>query len=230
MHKAKLKILVKVHSKEIIDDIQKNGTLWMNPIDTFQKIENKIKRDKNENLTTLLQAKKSRIKIDGVEFELVPDSQVGLYIPKEDKYKFSHIFCMAGFYSDTELRADMKIFDASLLKHGNTILVIHNVGEFIKRLKKSIDIIKWKNPNIKLSTDRVEYINENTYHGEMGPFKKFSSYKHEQEWRIGISGVTGLTSPFILKLGSIEDISGQVKVCDFKNDITKEDDSIVLNF
>jgi hypothetical protein len=51
----------------------------------------------------------------------------------------------------------------------------------------------------------VEYFNPDTYSGEVGPFRKPSSFEYQQEFRIIIT--PGTVEPVKLKVGNLKDIT-----------------------
>lgn len=90
---------------------------------------------------------------------------------------------------------------------GNKAVVIfgEKIFEFIKRLKNAIEINK---NNYKNAVEKsIEYVDYNTYHGEMGIFKKYSEFKWQFEWRFAIRKIKKDYSPVILKIGNIYDIA-----------------------
>ncbi|WP_408901178.1 hypothetical protein [Photobacterium piscicola] len=120
-------------------------------------------------------------------------------------------------YSMTKI-SDQDILDAGesglflsrdFLKFGNKAIVISNesIEKFEIILKSAID----KNKNIypvkkgDLIANKVEYVDRDTYHGEIGIYKKFSDYKWQYEWRLAFMQKSN-EGPFILKLGSLREL------------------------
>lgn len=213
--------LIKFQTEEIIKDIYKNGTIYLNTIEFFKNTTNKIKQDKNETITDLWQADQiGEIIVGGRSFDIVKNSNIKVYSP----IKLTHIYSFAGLYSDDEYEIGGKIFDEKLLEHGEYLILIYNPKEFFERF----DLILKKEKIGRCRRNRVEYIDEKKYHGTMNPFKKFNYYEHEQEYRLGISH--SISEPVILKLGSLEDISEIFKVSDFKNSSSYIDNKLSLIF
>lgn len=231
--KNKLILLFKFQNKEIINDLYQNGTIFMNTINFFHNCENEVKRDQNENITHLLQIKKGhKLLINGHVLHPVEGTHFKMYIPDDDKHKFTHIFSMAGLYSNDIYNVNDKVLDKKLFEHGKYILIIHNVKTFIKLFSQAIDaFINREKCYSTFFTNIVEYINPENYDGEMGSFRKLNYYKHEKEWRIGVCCPSKYSKPLILTLGSLKNISTVFKIESIKNIVTQnKDGSLCYNF
>jgi hypothetical protein len=70
-----------------------------------------------------------------------------------------------------------------------------------------IETVTRQDPDIdKLAAKPIDYISED-YHGKVDIFKKFTCFKYQQEWRCAIRNYEEFKKPFILNIGSLEDIS-----------------------
>ncbi len=214
-NKYELFCIIKFGTKENITELQKNGTIFMQRLHNYQKIEHDEIGDKNEGLTHLFQANKVKsFKINGKKVEVVKNIKVqasNAYNP--------FIFCS---YALTENSFDDNFnntIDKKNLNFGDTALLITDINTFYERIEKTLQ------SNENLYADVVEYIDENIFHGEMGVFKKIDTYKHQNEHRIIIEKDC---KDNILKfnIGAIHDISKIYSSKDLLNTLRLVEDNI----
>ena len=104
------------------------------------------------------------------------------------------IFCSYTLFDD------FVTLDKRCLDFGDTALIITDFNTFYERIEKTLQA------NENLYANIIEYIDEDTFHGEMGVFKKFNKYKHQNEHRIVID--KNIKENIIkFDIGSIKDIS-----------------------
>ncbi|MCP3660379.1 MAG: hypothetical protein GY830_08790 [Bacteroidetes bacterium] len=222
----KLQFLLKFHEKKIIEDMYENGAIFMNTIDYFENTENKVKKDKNENITHLSQSNKMlKFNIAGKNMQLVKNTQVKIKCSNYMRNVYTHKFSFFGLYSDDKYEIGEKIFDKKMLEHGKYLLLILNPKEFFKRFLQVL-----KDEIIQYYCDRVQYINEKIYEGEMGPFKKFEKFAYEKEYRICINHSKVYDHSVTFKIGNLKDIAYIISSSDLKNKVEKTDKGYAYNF
>jgi hypothetical protein len=217
-------MFIKFSNKEFIEPLQKEGLIYMNSFDFFKQCENKEQLDPDENITQLLQGDKCEICFEGYtsngENGLV---DVKINAPFLSSQEFTHLFCMWHIGQNEEIKEDCKIFDEKMKDFGDTMLVIYNPKSFMDKLKKALDKAVNSNEIIYAETKKVDYVDFSTYHGEIEAFRKKIQYKHQSEWRLALQR-EDYKSPYVLKVGSIEDCSVVIPVNKCKNRITLKDD------
>ena len=224
MTNQKAIIFVKFGEKERIETFQKEGLLYMNPLEYFRNLRNEPQRgDENECITHLFQPNKIKILVNGEQIK--QEDIIGPILQDNNSQNFSHMFCMSCLSIDASQKQDSKLFNDAMTKGwGDTILVIYNATEFMNRLNKKIESFKIK------QAKQVEYIDPKTYHGVMGPFRKFNEFSHQKEWRLILDASQNKNDAYKLFLGSIEDISRQMPIAEFKNEIIQKSNEIFINF
>ena len=109
---------------EHVKSFVEHGRIYMNPIAYFKNIEGDLERtDKNENITGLHQADGVKIEIDGRPLNGLTE-QVTYYIPDQDQFMASHIFCMSHLFCGQSIRDDNKIFDDRVKGFGEAFAVV----------------------------------------------------------------------------------------------------------
>ena len=127
-------LFLKFGQQEHIEQLQKQGLIYCNTFEYFQKCENKEQHDPYENASEILKGKNCKLIIDGKEFEVDPESSIGIYKGNDPNCDYTNIFCTAAFSYDSKLVHNHNIYDPSLFDFGNTILVIHDIEIFISRM------------------------------------------------------------------------------------------------
>lgn len=87
--------------------------------------------------------------------------------------------------------------DGDLDKGGD---LITDAPEFLRRAQRAVDREK-----LTLKYGSIEYVERESHHGPMGPFRKFSDYKKQSEFRL--HPLPEIEPVRILDLGSLEDIA-----------------------
>jgi hypothetical protein len=89
------------------------------------------------------------------------------------------------------------------MEFGDVAVVIKDLKEFIERIKTA-SIKK----EMGLFQAPVEYIDKKVHQGKMGPFRKFSEYEYQSEFRFVLDSEVQMSKEFIkLPIGDIRDIT-----------------------
>lgn len=95
-------------------------------------------------------------------------------------------------------------------------LVFRNPNEFINRIRTAC-----KRDGVGLSGDMVRYVDLSQYHGKVPDerigFIKQSRHKHEREYRFIFRSSKGLSNPFRLPIGDIQDITMLMPLKEFRS-------------
>jgi hypothetical protein len=95
-------------------------------------------------------------------------------------------------------------FNENMANFGSHGIAILNPKEFLDRVVKYA-----KTNSISFESKVVEYVDGNTYNGEMGIFRKMKEYELQNEIRFA---VYNRPAPFKMMLGSLKDISGIINI------------------
>ncbi|KHJ52718.1 hypothetical protein PZ78_00750 [Vreelandella venusta] len=159
-----------------------------------------LRADANEGVDETWQFKKISIQDKSGKWVEIGGAQSPLMYRHGDQ-KSRNILCM---YMFTD-KADFE-FDSRNLDFGDTAVIITDLKEFLRRFKLAADNIGkrlWHGP--------IQYVDKSYYHGQMGPFRKFSDYEYQSEFRFvlfGESGAPSLSMKF--SIGDIRDIARTV--------------------
>lgn len=212
--------LARFSEHKYITSFVKKGELYMNPISSFQTIEDgNVRGDSHENRTSLLQPQNIQLEINGHAFD--PKNfaaPISIYSPDDDKERITHIFSMLSINNQSHVRDDMRIFDPRINEFGDTAALIpnKNIGIYFQRVRQKLQQLCDRGEIHSSKSSLVNYIPFGTYHGSTDAFTKPDAYKWQCEFRIGVSAYQD-SSPIVLELGSLEDICYTIKISDMKN-------------
>lgn len=185
-----IKLLSSVYLESFLD-----GNLYMNTPEYFSVLEaaDLVRSDTDEGIHTSLQP--IEVSIRNEKGEWIPIA--GLMNPiiyRTEEAAAYNMYCMYGIQE-----LIIEPLDERNLAFGDTFVAIKNANEFLSRIEKAADKI-----GRECHHSLIEYVDRVTYEGFMGPFRKFSSFGYQQEFRIVLLGGDG--SPTTLSIGDIRDI------------------------
>lgn len=185
-----VKLIEGVYVEDFLD-----GNLYLNTCGYFKDLppEDICRRDANEALVEIHQALSVEI-LDPRAKEWLKLPHVGPVRGHGDHFDHLNVLCL---YMLTDRQEDT--FDDRNLAFGDAAIIIHALPEFLRRLWTATRAAGWKG-----SGQPVEYVNQDEYEGVMGPFRKFSEYAYQREYRLVVA--TGEMKPVRLALGNLRDI------------------------
>ena len=172
-----------------------NGNLYMNTPKYFATLEEAdlVRSDADEGIHTSMQTKE--VSIRNEQGEWVPIA--GLINPVLYRTQDAATYNMYCMYGIQELIEEP--LDDRNLAFGDTFVAITNSEEFLRRVKEAAD-----KEGRAYEHALIEYVDRETFDGFMGPFRKFSSFAYQQEFRMVLLGGDGF--PTTLSIGDIRDI------------------------
>lgn len=192
--------LFKFGESEHIESFVNEGLLHMNTLRYFRDLEAKCDRvrpDRDEGSTWCIQANKAAISMKPRDAWIKVGTILGPIRTTDGREDITNVFCMFALHTNpvSEPLVHEKNFE-----FGDTFAVLTNPVEFLRRVNEAAVC-----ESLSVHKGLVEYFNSSTYHGPMGPFRKFSEFAYQSEFRIAIEG--GKNEPLRLKIGSLLDIA-----------------------
>src|SRR5690625_574853 len=171
-------ILAKILPQKYVSDFL-DGNLHMNTDDFFTEIESSdvLRSDIYEGADEARQFKQISIKSSSGEWVPIKGARSPLIHRYREK-DVRHILCM---YMFTD-RPDF-CFDHRNIGFGDTAILITDLKEFLKRVKAAAAAV-----GKPLFHGPVEYVDKQLHDGQMGPFRKFSEYEYQSEFRLVMVG------------------------------------------
>lgn len=195
-----LHILIKIGQKEHIEDLQKNGTIFMNPVRYFKAIEDsELRGDPDEGIGGIQQLDNLTIYADDKELPIHKLSkEYSIQLKTKEPELSGNIYSLYSISSLTDIKK-FKIHERNS-EFGEYFIVIHNTKEFMNRIQEKVVELGYD-----LDFDLVKYYNNKNFTGRLGMFHKPNKYGYQKEFRLFIKREE--SSPLVFRIGSIEDIS-----------------------
>lgn len=204
--------LIKIKTSEIIEDLQKNGTIYMNKLQYYRDYE------KNTGETVVGDMNEGRIPIHNA-FLVNPETNETIQLQDTSVECDIHdcfAYCM--FFINPN-NGDFAFTDKQkekFMSFGDTALLITNQLEFIRRIKNRINEM-----GLDLLHHSISYYNSNEDSANLWfslmngmhniAFWKDSEYAYQQEYRFLIKNDNIKDDHLVIDIGNIEDISKVIK-------------------
>lgn len=210
-----LRLMMKFGAKEHLEEMQKQGLIYCNPVKYFLKIEDgKLRGDEMEAVYKLQYMTNPNIQLreaDKPDAPWLKLNTTNALFKESNPNPLGNIFCMSGFKIMATTEPSIYTIDKRCREFGGYFLLISDQNKFLKRVKKALDAFTFP-----YRQGLIKYLDLKTYSGDKTLFQKDLEYSYQEEFRIFLQ--TGSDSPFTLTIGSIEDISTLYdfeKVCTF---------------
>jgi hypothetical protein len=201
----KLHFLAKIGTRENMEDLYHNGTVYMNTIKYFKKEEeNEQKRDDREGILHIKQMAWFDIEVNGKIYKFRKEAGVGVdFIFDNGQYReeaelLGNVYCTYAITDELVKKTDR--IDQKCKGLGDTMVLITKPLTFIKRVRQALDA-----QQIGYTFDYVSYYDEKGYEGDLSIFHKPNSFAHQNEYRMAINN--DKFEPVKFTIGSIADIA-----------------------
>ncbi len=206
-------IFVKFGEEKYMNDLIKNGNLFLNTVTEFKKIDDDFRGDKHEGVSDIIQSQNARLELTLPEIlggeKIILDGNnglVGQVLMSNTNFSNTNIYSLYMIPPEEDFKIDDRMF-----QFGKYAAIITNPIEFLKRVERSLEEL-----NLAAYMSQVKYLERNDFEGEMSIFNKFSEYSYQNEYRIHV--INTEDKPLIINVGSLEDI-GQVIPCEYFNNM-----------
>lgn len=188
----------KVGQEDHMRALLQEGHLHLETVDYFRELDGSSPRG------DALEASAYCLHLDGWTFNMEDDAKqwqrvgtiVGGVPVGDSALATANLFCL-----HARRRSQCKDpFLLSDLGYGPSCVVFRDASEFFRRVHAAVVGL-----GHTAEFGLVEYVERATYHGEMGPFRKFNDHREDSEFRILVT--PGLGKALTLKLGDLSDIA-----------------------
>jgi len=205
--------LMKFGAVEYLQELLTQGHLFMQPVSYFRALEaDSARGDSDEALTYCYQPSRTVLEVRGPggDWQNV-GGMVGPMLYREDRGSTGNAFCMFALRaSHAEALARQlaeTVVDQRNQAFGDCAVVFTDGDELLLRARAAA-----AKDGLTLRQGLVEYVDKETYHGPMGPFRKFSAFSYQSEFRLVAK--PGCVGPRSLMLGSLEDIAVRIPLAE----------------
>jgi hypothetical protein len=206
--------LVKFGVAAHLRELRVQGRLFMNELDYFRQLDDDPARgDGDEGLAYCYQPTRTVMEVRATGSWRRVGVIAGPIKYREETDATGNLFCMFALrasHAEAFAEARRPLIDERNGAFGDSAVVVTDADEFLRRVTAAAE-----REGLRLRAGPVDYVSEDSYHGPMEPFRKFSGYSYQSEFRL--LAVPGWTGPRSLELGSIEDITLMVAAENINN-------------
>ncbi len=117
-----------------------------------------------------------------------------------DDKEFTHLYSFSYMDVDWILENDLLIDSRNFAKGKDYAVMIYDINKFNDMFLNKIKELK-----LAVSGNIVEYVDKNTYSGEIGAFRKFKDYEYQNEFRIAVN--FNSSEPQKIYIGSLNKVA-----------------------
>ena len=190
-----IKLFLKLGSEENILDLFENGTIYMNTIEYFRKIEDgELRGDKYEGVSRIINSLTGTFKIKGIDREF---HYIKMHLKETHKEVIGNIYSLyamssKGFPNPLDFE-----FDKRNLRFGTHCLMIKDLPYFFRKIEKEL-----KKNNYKFHHNFVDYYDKNEVNRKITLFEKPLEFEYQKEFRFYVEDY-GM-KPIKIQIGSLK--------------------------
>ena len=200
-----IKLFLKLGSEENILDLFENGTIYMNTIEYFRKVEDEeLRGDKYEGVSKVINSLPGTFKIPGIDREF---NYIKVHLKESYKEVLGNIYSLyaissKGFPNPLDFK-----FDERNLRFGTHGVMIKDLPLFFNKIENEL-----KKNNLKFNHGFVDYYDKEEVSREITLFEKPLEFEHQKEFRFYVEN--DKIKPIKIQIGSMKDYAEILKIED----------------
>ena len=193
-----IQIFLKFGNEDNINDLLHNGTIYLNSIQNFRKIEDKqLRGDKYEGVLSIKNYPSGQFEIPSLNYK---GDYLALHLFEKYEEVLGNIYslyCVSshGWTNPVDFKIDKRVKN-----FGSHCLMIKKPESFLKRIEDALINLK-----IKHRHGLVDYYDKEVVNKKITLFEKRIEYEYQKEFRIYVERDS--TEPFIFQIGDLSDIA-----------------------
>jgi hypothetical protein len=200
-----IKLFLKLGSEKNILDLFENGTIYMNTIEYFRKVEDEeLRGDKYEGVSRVINSLPGTFKIPGINREF---NYIKAHIRESYDEVLGNIYSLyaissKGFPNPLEYE-----FDRRNLRFGTHGVMIKNSPLLFNKIKSEL-----KKNNLKFNHGFVDYYDKEEVCRKITLFEKPLEFEYQKEFRFYVEN--DKIEPIKIQIGSMKDYAEMFKIED----------------
>ncbi len=193
-----IKMFLKFGSYHDILDLYENGTIYMNPVQYFRKIEDKeLRGDKYEGASEIINSFPGTFRIPGIDRD-IPYEKVHLISSYPEVLgNIYSLYCISSFGMPNLLNFRI---DKRILRFGSHCLMVKDNAYFLERIRNEFQL-----RGLNFDEGFVRYYDRNTISKKLTYFDKPSEFEYQKEFRFYIENQD--IAPIKIDIGSLTNYS-----------------------
>mgnify|MGYP006382101747 FL=1 len=197
---------LKLGSEENILDLFENGTIYMNTIEYFRKVEDEeLRGDKYEGVSRVINSLPGTFKIPGIEREF---NYIKVHLRESYKEVLGNIYSLYAISSKGYSNPLDFEFDKRNLRFGTHGILIKNLPLFFSKIESEL-----KRNNLKFNHGFVDYYDKEEVCREISLFEKPLEFEYQKEFRFYVEN--DKIEPIKIQIGSMKDYAEIFKIENF---------------
>lgn len=190
-----IKMFIKIGAEEHIKDLYENGTIYINTIEYFKKIEDKeLRGDKYEGASEIINSLPGTFRIPGIDRDFKYEK---IHIKKaydEVVGNIYSLYCISskGFPNPLDFKMDEKNF-----RFGTHCLIIKDNKYFFEKIKSEL-----KKNGYEFRHGFVEYYDKDKVSKKLTLFDKPLEFEYQKEFRFYVHNKR--LEPIKIQIGSLK--------------------------
>ena len=200
-----IKLFLKLGNEKNIYDLFENGTIYINTIEYFRKVEDEeLRGDKYEGVSRVINSLPGTFKIPGIDREF---NYVKVHLKESYKEVLGNIYSLyaissKGFPNPLDFK-----FDERNLRFGTHGVMIKDLPLFFNKIENEL-----KKNNLKFNHGFVDYYDKEEVSREITLFEKPLEFEHQKEFRFYVEN--DKIKPIKIQIGSMKDYAEILKIED----------------
>ncbi len=206
--------LIKFGAYEHMKAFYEKGEMYFNTFKWFKELETTGdgRADKNEYCSVHYASNS----LKNYSFEIYPEGHpeeaiklnkenglISLTLDFGNDKEYTNLYSLSYLKMDEILQNDLIISTRNFAPTKDYAVVIYDINAFFDKFTKAMRE-KYKRC---FKAKAIEYVDKNTYSGEMGAFRKFNNFTYQNEYRIAVN--FNSLEPQKIYIGSLKDIASK---------------------
>lgn len=190
-------MFLKFGSERDITDLYENGTIYMNPIQRFRKLEdNELRGDPYEGVSKIHNFGPGEFEIPKLNYK---GNFVHIHLRESYENVYGNIYSLYCISSHGWEHPDDFYIDQKIKDFGTHCLMVKDNQAFLEMIKNRL-----KELEVPFEHGFVEYYDKQVENREISLFEKPLEFEYQKEFRI--YAYRKETTPFQLSIGSLKNI------------------------
>ena len=190
--------IIKFGKEEHINDLVRNGVLYLNPLSYFKKSDNDdFRRDNLEGISGLFQADGAILKMEiDDKFQNVAEIRGSIKFHDFIDGPKVNLYCLH-LFRESHIET---LVDKLNLEFNDTFVAFKNGDVFLNQIREGI-----RKAGFKFKEGDVIYQDYSKYSGKLNLFHKSDKYKYQSEYRFVV--YSNSTNPIKITIGDLSNFS-----------------------
>lgn len=198
-------MFLKFGNETNLKDLYENGTIYMNPIQYFRKIEDKeLRGDSYEGASEIINYPSGEFEIPAIRYK---GSHLGIHLKMSFDEVLGNIYSLYCISSNGWKNPEDFFVDQKIKQFGTHCLMVKDNVKFLNLVEKKLDELK-----VEYHHGFIKYYDKKNINRKVSLFEKPNEFEYQKEFRFYIPRES--SEPFSFSIGSLKNIAELVNAND----------------